>query len=280
MIRVWTAHYSCFANDKKGCWMKRYLLVNKTVQSSAPAVKSNTVTTVATVIHSFHPSSKFLIGFLSLILTTSLFAQNITEQQQAEYKKVITERATKIVNTLSITDSDKYQKVVAEISNQYFQLNNIQEQSKIATDAIKAQALTKEATAEAVKKKEDEKALHLTQLHDTFIAHLKELLTNDQLELVKDGMTYRVLPITWAAYLDMLPTLTTEQKDKMYNWLKEARELAMDGESSDKKHAIFGKYKGRINNYLSAQGYDMNKEGEEWQKRIKEREAAKKEQKN
>jgi hypothetical protein len=66
----------------------------------------------------------------------------------------------------------------------------------------------------------------------------------------------------------------------MYNWLKEARELAMDGESSDKKHAIFGKYKGRINNYLSAQGYDMKKEGEEWQKRIKEREAAKKEQKN
>lgn len=261
--------------------MKRYLLVNKMVQSSVPAVNSNTVTSVATnFIHSFHSNTKFLIGFLSFLLTTSLFAQNTTEQQQAEYKKVITERATKIVNTLSITDSDKYQKVVAEISNQYLQLNNIQEQNKIATDAIKAQALTKEATTEAMKKKEDEKALHLTQLHDAFIAHLKELLTNDQLELVKDGMTYRVLPITWAAYLDMLPGLTTEQKDKMYNWLKEARELAMDGESSDKKHAIFGKYKGRINNYLSAQGYDMKKEGEEWQKRIKEREAAKKEQKN
>lgn len=260
--------------------MKRYLLVNKMVPSFAPAVKSNTVTTVATFTHSFYSNTKFLIGFFSLILSTSLLAQNTTEQQQAAYNKVITERATKIVNTLSITDSDKYQKVVAEISNQYFQLNTIQEQNKIATDAIKAQALTKEATAEAMKKKEDEKALHLTQLHAVFIAHLKELLTNDQLELVKDGMTYRVLPITWAAYLDMLPTLTTEQKDKMYNWLKEARELAMDGESSDKKHAIFGKYKGRINNYLSAQGYDMKKEGEEWQKRIKEREAANKEQKN
>jgi hypothetical protein len=43
----------------------------------------------------------------------------------------------------------------------------------------------------------------------------------------------------------------------------------MDAGSSDEKHKWFGKYKGRINNYLSAAGYDMKKEGEEWQKRIK-----------
>jgi hypothetical protein len=90
-------------------------------------------------------------------------------------------------------------------------------------------------------------------------------------------MTYRVFPITYAAYLDMLPNLTTEQKDKIYSWLKEARELAMDAGSSEKKHEVFGKYKGRINNYLSAAGYDMKKEGEAWQKRIKEREQKKKE---
>jgi hypothetical protein len=73
--------------------------------------------------------------------------------------------------------------------------------------------------------------------------------------------------------MDMLQNLTPEQKDKMYSWLVEARELAMDEGSSDAKHAVFGKYKGRINNYLSAAGYDMKKEGEEWQKRL---EAAKK----
>jgi Spy/CpxP family protein refolding chaperone len=66
----------------------------------------------------------------------------------------------------------------------------------------------------------------------------------------------------------MIPALTEEQKKKIYDWLIEARELAMDGESSDKKHAIFGKYKGRINNYLSAAGYDLTKERAEWQKRI------------
>ncbi|MFM2327692.1 MAG: hypothetical protein RIR31_1894, partial [Bacteroidota bacterium] len=71
------------------------------------------------------------------------------------------------------------------------------------------------------------------------------------------------------AYMDMLQNLTSAQKDKMYNWLLEARELAMDEGSSDKKHEVFGKYKGKINNYLSAAGYDMKKEGEDWAKRIK-----------
>ena len=31
----------------------------------------------------------------------------------------------------------------------------------------------------------------------------------------------------------------------------------MDAGTSEEKHAIFGKYKGRINNYLSKAGYDM-----------------------
>ena len=69
----------------------------------------------------------------------------------------------------------------------------------------------------------------------------------------------------------MIPTLSEAQKTKIYEWLKEAREIAMDAESSDKKHAVFGKYKGRINNYLSAEGYDLKKATEEWQQRIKER---------
>ena len=96
-------------------------------------------------------------------------------------------------------------------------------------------------------------------------------MTKAQIEQVKDGMTYRVFPITLAAYEDMLPSLTQEQKLKIYEWLKEARELAMDEGSSNKKHAVFGKYKGRINNYLSAQGYDMKKESRDWEERVRQK---------
>ncbi|RYY10243.1 MAG: DUF3826 domain-containing protein [Cytophagaceae bacterium] len=91
---------------------------------------------------------------------------------------------------------------------------------------------------------------------------------------VKDGMTYRVLPITMTAYEDMLPTLTAAQTTQMQAWLTEAREHAMDAGTSQEKHAWFGKYKGRINNYLSAAGIDMNQAGKDWQARLAARKAA------
>ena len=75
--------------------------------------------------------------------------------------------------------------------------------------------------------------------------------------LVKDGHTYGVLPLTFRVYQQMLPQLTSEQKTKILALLKEAREQAMDAGTSKEKHAWFGKYKGKINTYLSAEGYNM-----------------------
>ena len=236
--------------DKKAFWMKRFLLVITILQN---------------------------IFFLILLLCSlNLQAQQNSDVKQTEYWNVISQRATKIISTLEITDSVSYKKVLAEVVNQYFQLNTIHEQSKATISEIKKQVVAKEKIDETVKKEQENKSLQLKQLHESFITHLKESLTDEQIEKIKDEMTYRVFPITYAAYLDMLPGLTTEQRDKIYSWLKEARELAMDAESSEKKHEVFGKYKGRINNYLSAAGYDMKKEGEAWQKRIKEREEKKK----
>ena len=69
----------------------------------------------------------------------------------------------------------------------------------------------------------------------------------------------------------MIPTLTQEEKAQIMAWLVEAREFAMDAENSNKKHAAFGTYKGRINNYLSKRGYDLVKERKAWYERIKAR---------
>ncbi len=189
------------------------------------------------------------------------------------YQKVLHERSTKIVAGLGVTDPKLADKITDQIARQYFELNSIHDQSKAAVATIKAKNLPTEEAALAIKAEGDKKSSALKQLHGRFIALLQKQLSAAQVEHIKDGMTYRVLPVTWAAYMDMLQNLTPEQKDKMYAWLVEARELAMDEGSSDAKHAVFGKYKGKINNYLSAAGYDMKKEGEEWQKRI---EAAKK----
>jgi len=254
--------------------MKRVLLVNTNLSPGTLLPKSGLL---------ILPSSLQL--FFKTIITSTLMLfsgiainaqQTNTEQKEADYKKVVTERAAKIVNTLDLTDSGIFNKVVNEVASHYININKIHEKNKECIAAKKLQALSSEEMTEAIKKLEEKKKSDLLQQHKQFIAHLKADINEAQLEKVKDGMTYRVFPITYTAYQDMLPNLTTEQKDKIYNWLKEARELAMDEGSSDDKHKMFGKYKGKINNYLSAAGYDMKKEGEEWQKRIKEKAAKEK----
>jgi len=54
-----------------------------------------------------------------------------------------------------------------------------------------------------------------------------------------------------------VPDMTEEEKAHVLALLKEARELAIDGGSAEEKTAIFGKYKGKINNYLAAQGHNQ-----------------------
>lgn len=213
-------------------------------------------------------SNKILHLFIAFLSVAVVSAQ-ANKTADSAYLKVITERSAKIVNTLSIKDSAQYKRVVTLLAQQYNSINNIQEETKLALAAIKQQSITAQESALQVQKQEEKKVAQLQQLHNSFLAGLQKVISEEQIELVKDGMTYGVLKVTYTAYQDMIPTLTEEQKKKIYDWLIEARELAMDGESSDKKHAIFGKYKGRINNYLSATGYDLTKEREGWQQRIK-----------
>ena len=202
------------------------------------------------------------------------------ETKEAEYIRTINSRAQKITATLSIKDSSVFYRVQTIIANQYRALNDLHTSRDEQIKSIKASGEAKEEIDTKVKKVEDGTANKVTLLHQDYIGQLSTQLSQDQIEKVKDGMTYNVVNITYSGYLDMLPNLTKEQKAQIMTWLIEAREHAMDAESSEKKHGWFGKYKGRINNYLSAAGYDLKKEGEAWQQRIKEKEQKKDNSKN
>jgi hypothetical protein len=212
----------------------------------------------------------FLATLALLVSAVSLFAQQEADQDAA-YKKVIHDRVAKFVDPLNIGDAANYNSVMDIISQRYYTINTLSEKSKAAIAAIKSQNLSNEEKDALIKKEDDARMVSLKKGHGEFVAALQKKLSGEQVDRIKDGMTYSVLHVTYDAYVDMIPRLTTEQKDKIYSWLVEARELAMDGESSDKKHQIFGKYKGRINNYLAAEGYNVRDEEHAWQERIKER---------
>jgi Spy/CpxP family protein refolding chaperone len=203
-------------------------------------------------------------------------AKKAAADEEAAYTRAITQRADKIVTPMNLSDTGKATRVRDLIAQQYRHLNEIHTWQEEQVKAAKDKAGTDKAAAEAQVKHLEAKARErLTRLHGKYLARLEAELTPAQVEQVKDGMTYGVVPITYNGYLAMLPNLTETQKSQIMTWLVEARELAMDAGSSEKKHATFGKYKGKINNYLSAAGYNMKQAGEDWQKRLKAEQAAK-----
>ncbi|MGN7990362.1 DUF3826 domain-containing protein [Pedobacter sp. 22226] len=216
-------------------------------------------------------------SILSLLLTfagiTTIFAQNNAAGDKEAYTKMITDRAAKIVANLGISDAKKTEKVTAIVRDQYSDLNDIYAARDGRVKEIKEKNKDNKTERDSALAKDSRMVdASLAKLHKKYISKLSAQLTNEQVELVKNGMTYNVLPITYKAYQEEILTLTDDQKKQILTWLTEAREHAMDAESSDKKHAWFGKYKGRINNYLSAAGYDLKKEGIEWEKRRKAKE--------
>jgi Spy/CpxP family protein refolding chaperone len=180
------------------------------------------------------------------------------ETDEAAYTKTITERAEKITATLNISDAGKAARVRDIIAQQYRDLRVIHDARDARTKAAKQQSAQNKEAADAETKAATEEAKpKLDQLHAEYLARLSAELTPEQVDKVKDGMTYGVLPLTYRVYLEMLPNLTEEQKAQIKAWLTEARESAMDASTSKEKHEWFGKYKGRINNYLAKAGIDM-----------------------
>lgn len=193
------------------------------------------------------------------------------ENRDPKYVESIVNRSQKIVDKLGLTDAKVAEDVRNTIANRYFELNDIYEARDAKVREVKESGLTGDAKNNALKAAENEKDAALYRSHFAFPANLSLFLNEEQIEAVKDGMTYGVVKVTYDSHIDMIPSLKEEEKAQIYAWLVEAREFAMDAENSNKKHAAFGKYKGRINNYLAKRGYDLKKEREEWYKRVKAR---------
>lgn len=101
-------------------------------------------------------------------------------------------------------------------------------------------------------------------LHDQFVAKLAALLPPEQVEKIKDLMTYNKVKVTYDAYCMIVPGLSDAEKAKILNLLKQAREEAIDGGNASEKSAIFQKYKDQINHYLDADGHGTAQAIQAW----------------
>lgn len=204
----------------------------------------------------FRPLSFTVVS--ALLWVAHLPAQNPPETAQAPANQTpsaeLIQRSEKIVAQLSLASPDQHTRIRDLVAQQYADLAVIHENRDKALKAAKAAA--NEPSFQSAR---DTASARQADLHFAFIARLSAELSPAQVEQIKDGITYGVLPKTFRVYQEMLPDLKPEQSTQILAWLTEAREHAMDAGSSKDKHAWFGKYKGRINNYLAKAGYDLKK---------------------
>ena len=190
---------------------------------------------------------KLIFTFTILLLARFAFAADAPATQQ--YETDLNKRGDAVLKALQLDDADKAARVKQIVMDQYRAIRDADEKATSKDDAA------------AAKK----------PLHEAFLQKLSTELSPDQVDIVKNTITYNVVRVTYEAYCDELPQLTDTQKTHILSELKAAREIAMDEGSSKDKHAVFGKAKGRINIYLSKEGYDLKAAEKDWRERLKAR---------
>lgn len=204
----------------------------------------------------------------SVFITAALFTANFAHAQtntppatpaelEEAYTTSIESRTVNILKALALTDAAKSNQVHDLIIGQYRALR--------ARDAVidaKLRAAGKEVNYQ--NRLEDMKAASV-KLHEDYLAKLSAVLTPDQVEQIKDKMTYNKVKVTFDAYVEMVSGLTDADKTKILEMLKAAREEAIDGGNAPEKSDIFQKYKDQINSFLTAGGHDVEKAIKDWQ---------------
>ena len=171
----------------------------------------------------------------------------------------------KVTASLNLTDKGKNEILRNLVAYQYQQIVKINA-AKTARGELAKKLDKNEAEKENQAAWEDSKA-KLDQQRDVFFTQLSKFLTKDQVEIVKNEMTAHGLKKETTRFYELLPTLTNEHKAKINDYLLEARENALNVLSNRERNQWFAKYRGRANNYLSAQGYDLRKATEELEKK-------------
>lgn len=191
---------------------------------------------------------KTIIILAFTLMTAACFAAETNSasseaEAEANYTTAIEGRTAAILKILALSDAKRAANVHDIIIAQYRALNAWHD----ANDA-KLKAVRGDTNAVAHIR------ASLKTLHDDFLAKLARNLSPEQIDQVKDRMTYGKVQFTMAGYLTLYPDLPEANKEKILEFLKEAREEAMDGGSAQEKTAVFQRYKGKINNYLSKEG--------------------------
>lgn len=97
------------------------------------------------------------------------------------------------------------------------------------------------------------------EVHERLMKGLRSVLSEEQVEAVLDSYTVGKVDFTMRGYRAIVPDLTAEEEAALLEYLKTARERAIDYKSMKQISAIFEIYKTKCEQYLIGNGRDWRK---------------------
>lgn len=173
--------------------------------------------------------------------------------------------AERIFNRMRLSDTETSARLVDATVDYLTVLERILNERQATLDGVEAAAEEgdESAVAMVVAAYERAKDAYLPLKRD-YVDQLEEGLPPYHVERVKDGLTHDALPNLHDMYLEMVPALTPGEKAHIFGLLVEARENAMLAISEEGQTQWLDKYRGIINNFIAAQGYDFGKLSDAW----------------
>jgi hypothetical protein len=93
-----------------------------------------------------------------------------------------------------------------------------------------------------------------SSVHQELMAIMRTELKPEQVEAILDEYTIGKVAFTLKGYKVIVPDLTQEEEAKIIEFLKQAREQAIDYKSMKQISAIFEIYKTKCEQYLNSNG--------------------------
>lgn len=191
------------------------------------------------------PASRFLAALLlaAAALPPAAIGQSAPAPVAAEdpaNNAVAEKRASGIMDTLKLSDAKQAARVKQHIVNFVISIKNIHEGKNAPAGEAKDAALAKART-------------------ELYAGLNAEKLTPEQQVVVKNGLSANHYKINYDAFVDLVPTLTAEEKTYIAEQLTTAFDAAVILNEGTAKGEVFHKVRGKINIYLSKRGYDLKK---------------------
>ena len=179
--------------------------------------------------------------FTSVHLPVSTLALEKPEEVVAAavpgFTTVAEGRAEGIVKSLELGDVEKTARVKRDIVNFIIRVKNVHEGPEVS---------------------EEEKRPRLDEARRLLYAGFDtEKLTDGQRLIIKNGLCANHFKINYDSFLELVPKLTADQKTYIHKEFAEVCDEAILLNSGTEKGALFVKRRGRVNTYLSKQGYDL-----------------------